>query len=250
MILRETADHFILYKQHDHGLLSGEMGANWGNGVFGPLPFRMTFAAAIHDISWIDEDENISWNSDDNKPYDFVDLPLKRRLDMYAKGLDHTEKLDPYSAVLVSKHYSSFYSEEDGEEVKTFLQNERIRRTELAETASISSSEQTDDLKILRMLDNLSLYVCLNGPGTPKTEVHPWYQDGLMAYTADGGEQRLSLEWTNQHTITIDPFPFQAEWTASIPVYRIHKSQKGDNLDKMKEQSLQLVTFAPVSARP
>ncbi len=250
MILRETEEHFTLYTQHDHGLLSGEMGTNWGNGPFPQLPFRVIFAAAIHDISWIYEDEIISWNSKEDKPYDFVDLPLKRRLDMYAKGLDMTEKLDPYSAALVSKHYSSFYSEEDGEDVKRFLQNERTRRAELAESGSITLTAFADDLKTLRLLDNLSLYVCLNNPGAPEEDVHPWFRDGVTAYKADGGEEKLFLEWVDQQTITVDPFPFRTEWTASIPYYRIQKSQKVDNLDKMKEQQHQLVTFAPVSPRP
>ena len=50
MIVREKGDYYVLIKQHDHALASGEFARHWAER---PRPFEPTiYAIAHHDVAW------------------------------------------------------------------------------------------------------------------------------------------------------------------------------------------------------
>lgn len=236
MIVRESDHHFTLITQHDHGLLSGEIASHWGNDQFHAPDFQLVLTAALHDMSWIEADQEPSWNDGQAKPYDFIDFPLSKRLDIYKDGLDQIEKINPYSALLISLHYCSFFSGEDPSTL-AFLENEQKRQQRLMKKAGKLHPDWNKGLSLLKLWDNLSLYVCLNEPGISKEQEHPWYKNGIPMKGAE--ETDFHLKWVDTETISISPFPFQRIWTTFVPYTRV------DDNGANKLHSETKVTFVP-----
>ncbi|HET7579870.1 MAG TPA: DUF3891 family protein [Bacillales bacterium] len=242
MIIRETDNFFILIHQHDHGLLAGEIANYWGNANFTEPPHRLVLTAALHDLSWIESDTQLHWNDKENRPYDFTSLPLETRLPMYEKGLDKTEKITPYGGLLVSSHYSSFFKEEQGEEVRQFLKKEENRRGRWKE--KFFDKPLDSDLHQLQLWDNLSLYICLNPPGTHKEQEHPWFKNGIQAVTKDEQKVTIHLRWLNERTVALEPYPFKKSWSTTLPYAKVRKSLGPDDPD-VKKTFRQYIRFVP-----
>lgn len=234
MIIREYEEKYEWIKQHDHGLLSGEMAYHAGNPPFAPVGFRNVLTAALHDISWVHADD---------EPFEefihFNDYPLSKRLPMYEAGIDDMEAVDPFTALLTSLHYSAFFKPGKTDKLDAFLEREHNRQTRLKRL--FPTEDLNLALKQLKMWDNLSLYVCLNKPGTTKENEHPWYKNGIQGVTASGSEMTIEGYWRDEHTVTFSPFPFKTNWTAEIPVYECRKPF--DKLELAREPMKQTVTF-------
>lgn len=182
----------------------------------------LVLSASLHDLSWIDTDEALQWNDKENRPYDFTSFPLLEKLKIYEKGLNETERLNPYSALLTSLHYCSFFKENQHESVDGFLRKEEKRQARLKK---IFFDKAVDlDLRHLQLWDNLSLYVCLNKPGTPKEKEHPWFKNGIHALAKTGEEVLMQARWLNERTIHLDPFPFRQSFSTTLPYYKARKS--------------------------
>ena len=105
MIVREKADAFVLVKQHDHALVSGEFAGRWEDE---PRPLESTlYAIAHHDVAWRGPDAEVRWNEKTGRPYSFVDYPPELKVRAYAEGLAWVEERDPYAACLCSMHYET-----------------------------------------------------------------------------------------------------------------------------------------------
>lgn len=232
MIIRDSGAFFILIRQHDHGLLSGEMATHWGNSSFAKPCDKLALTASLHDISWLESDAVLHWNAEKNKPYDFTSLPMDIRLSMYEKGLDLTEQLHPYAGLLTSRHYCSFFEKGQESNINHFLEKEAARQARL-EPAFFDQPIE-NDFRALQMWDNLSLYVCLNRPGVKKEKEHPWYKNGIKAQTADGETVTILPRWLNERTITLDPFPFSESWSTTLPYARVRKSLGPSDPDREK----------------
>jgi hypothetical protein len=220
MIIRNEEDRFILIKQHDHGLLAGRIASNWGNEAFEKPTDELIFAASMHDISWHPYDEEVKWNNKRKEPYDFIHYPTSEKLLIYQEGLNTLEKSHPYSALLTSKHYCSFYKSRNEKDVHAFLQSELLRQERLQGKYTIE--QVTSDLSLLKLYDDLSLYVCLNKPGVAKELEHPWYKNGIPI-RAKQTKTTFHLHWINNETISIDPFPFKHSWSTVIPYRELLK---------------------------
>ena len=73
MVVAEGPNEYILYTQNDHGDLSGQFAAHWGNEAFAPLKPResMVFVAEAHDNGW--------WHWDINPEVDDQGVPITFR---------------------------------------------------------------------------------------------------------------------------------------------------------------------------
>ena len=72
MIVWERLDCYVLIKQHDHSLISGEFAQYWAER---PRPLRSTLYAIMeHDVGWKSLDASVSWNEETGKPYSFTNL--------------------------------------------------------------------------------------------------------------------------------------------------------------------------------
>ena len=212
MIVRERPDSYVLIKQHDHGLISGEFARHWAEE---PRPLEPTlYAIANHDVGWQRLDASVRWNEESGKPYSFINYPIESKLRAYKEGINLLEARSPYAACLCSMHYSSFLGVSE-DEVR-FRESEAERRRRIKNALS---REELDNLernfRLLKMCDNLSLFVCLNEPGRND---HPWYKKG---FEFEG--TRFEPIWEDHRTLRIDPNPFSEPFNLIVPYTLVEK---------------------------
>ncbi|KGE20757.1 DUF3891 family protein [Paenibacillus wynnii] len=235
MICREHDGTFVMIKQHDHGLLSGELAKRFRSEQV-PEPARraeVLRAVSNHDRGWIDLDETPFWNDAERAPYTFIDFPVVPKLTFYTKGLDEIESDTPYGALLCSLHFERLIevSGEDNPELTEYLEQEEERRTrirrELEQSAPIGEAELFYDTRLLQFCDDLSLYMALNEPGSPKSEEHPWWKDGFSGSEDFGFTEGcvITAEWKDKHTLKLNPFPFTESFEVVLPLRRMPKAE-------------------------
>jgi hypothetical protein len=213
MIVREKSDSYVLIKQHDHGLISGEFARHWAKS---PRPLEPTlYAIANHDVGWQVLDASVLWNEETGKPYSFTDYPIVPKLRAYEAGIDLLETETPYAACLCSMHYAALVG--DSETEAEFRESETERQREIKDAMT---NEELDNLKhnfhLLRLSDDLSLFVCLNEPGRKD---HPWYRNGFEFEGA-----KFEPVWEDKYTLRLDPNPFSEPFDLAIPYTLVEKS--------------------------
>ena len=217
MIVRERPDSYVLIKQHDHGLISGEFARHWAEK---PRPLEPTlYAIANHDIGWQSLDASVRWNEESGKPYSFTDYPTEPKLRAYREGLDFLEARSPYAACLCSMHYAAFISDSEEEAAVRFVKGEVRRRRKIK---SKMTEEELGNLehnfRLLQLCDNLSLFVCLNEPGRND---HPWYKNG---FEFEG--TKFEPVWEDSRTLRLDPNPFSEPFDLFVPYTLVEKSSR------------------------
>lgn len=215
MIVREKSDYYVLIKQHDHGLISGEFARHWAER---PRPLGPTlYAIANHDIGWQDLDTSVRWSEESGRPYSFTDYPIEPKLQAYEKGLDFLQAQDPYAAYLCSMHFASFMRGSENEAEIKFREDEGRRRQRIENALS---GEELDNLeynfRLLQLCDNLSLFVCLNEPGQ---NTHPWYTGGF-----EFSGTRFEPIWEDSGTLRLDPNPFSESFDFVVPYTLVEKN--------------------------
>lgn len=219
MLVQPRADHLRIFTQHDHGLLSGDMAARWTNVQLGARPGAdMILAASLHDAPWRHADQHVSWNPDTRRPHDFISHPREARLALYRLGLDELESLSRHAALLTSRHYVRLL----GARVPNdFLAHETARQARLALSLGVSLDSPTlqAQQRLLSLLDNISLFVCMTTPGSDPSTHPVWL--GPRAFIYDDQGRALRLTWRDEHTLHIDPSPFDAPQRFEIPCRRL-----------------------------
>ena len=215
MIVRETPGSYVLIKQHDHGLISGEFARYWAEE---PRPLKPTlYAIANHDIGWQGLDASVRWDEESGKPYSFTNYPMEPKLRAYKEGLDLLEARIPYAACLCSMHYAAFVSGSEGETAVRFVEEEIGRQRKIKSTMTEEELGNLEhNFRLLQLCDNLSLFVCLNEPGRND---HPWYKNG---FEFEG--TRFQPLWENRRTLRLDPNPFSEPFDLVVPYALIEKS--------------------------
>lgn len=211
MIVRETPAGFLLVAQHDHGLVSGEFARRFG--WTPPLREETLYAVSNHDIGWLTLDDEVLWNEEAGRPYSFMDHPPGPKMEAYEEGLDSIETESPYAALLCSAHYGSFVERSEEPHEVRFREREESRRERLR--ASLSGEELEGferDFRLLRVCDDLSLFVCLNEPGHND---YPWYRDGF-----EFRGERFRPVWEDERTLRFEPNPLSEAFDLRIP-YRV-----------------------------
>ena len=219
MIVRETPDSFVLVKQHDHALASGEFARRWADE---PRPLESTlYAIAHHDVAWRGPDAEVRWNEEAGRPYSFVDYPPELKVRAYAEGLAWVEERDPYAACLCSMHYETLLRRFGGSEAEARFVEDEARRQERLR-AGMGEEELGNlerNLNLLRLCDGLSLFVCLNEPGGD--EDPPPYPEGFEFE----GERYLPV-WEDRRTLRLDPNPFSGSFEVAIPYRTVGKDRQ------------------------
>ena len=210
MIVRERPGSYLLIKQHDHALASGEFARRW---VAEPRPLESTlFAIAHHDVAWRGPDAEVRWNEETGRPYSFLDYPAELKVRAYAEGLEWVEERDAYAACLCSMHYETLLRRFGGTEAEArFVEAETRRQERLRAGMSGEELENLErNLNLLRLCDGLSLFVCLNEPGGD--EDPPPYPEGFAL-----GDERYRPIWDDRSTLRLDPDPFSEPFEVAIP---------------------------------
>src|SRR5688572_25658921 len=88
MIRRAINDQFLLFSQHDHALLAGQLASHYGNTRFAPpTPLTDTLrAVSLHDCGWPLHD-NLPTLNQDHLPTDVFETPLLTALEIWRNTL-------------------------------------------------------------------------------------------------------------------------------------------------------------------
>ncbi|SDJ55198.1 DUF3891 family protein [Salimicrobium halophilum] len=232
MIVREYEEGFVMIRQHDHAVISGEMARNWKKDFLLTSRIRSEadWAVEVHDRAWIPLDQEPLWNEEQQRPYTFVDYPLEEKLQAYRNGIEATAKESLYAGILTSMHYQSFFeNNQDDTRMKDFYEEQTRVQEDYLSRMKVEVPMELRQLHFdrLQFCDNLSLYICMNEPGASKEREIPWFKDGFPQRfdIAPGGIQSY---WKNESSVILTPFPFAGEWTASVPYRFVTKARIGE----------------------
>ncbi|WP_175498885.1 DUF3891 family protein [Paenibacillus sp. NFR01] len=236
MICREHDGNLVMMKQHEHGELAGRFAAEFREEATRTVQDRraeVLRAIANHDRGWIDLDETPFWNDAEGAPYTFLDFPLVPKLVFYRRGLDEIEADTAYGGLLCSLHYERLIetSGEDGPALREFLAEEEARRArirrELEHSRPIAEGELYHDERLLQFCDDLSLFLALSEPGSPKSEEHPWFKDGFSGSEDFGftSGRAITAEWKDASALMLEPFPFTEPVEAVFKQRSVPKAQ-------------------------
>ncbi|HEX2729798.1 MAG TPA: DUF3891 family protein [Rubrobacteraceae bacterium] len=219
MIVRERQDSFLLFGQHEHALASGEF-ARWWNADIKARDATL-FAIANHDLAWRPLDRDILWDEERDRPYSFVDYPVEEKLRAYTAGLDELEGLNFYAACLCSMHYETL-ARRFGKSAADarFAEDETRRQEGLRRGMSEEERDSLErNLRLLKLCDGLSLFVCLNEPGA--LDRPPPYPGGFELW---GG--RYEPVWEDERTLRLEPNSFTGTFEIGLPYREVGRDRR------------------------
>jgi NADH dehydrogenase len=180
---------------------------------------------------------------------DFFRLPDEERERLYERGIDQVVGIDLYAGLLHSLHDTRRVASPESD----FQIREQERRRALTTQLGLPEDggpQARDDLEMLRLLDNLSLFLCLAPPGVTEDSRPDWLDPATFARTPDG--RALTLRWENDGRLEIDPFPFEESIELTIPfrgLPAVHYPDE-ESLHRCFEQAGEVrwtITIAPAS---
>ncbi|WP_077623861.1 DUF3891 family protein [Sediminibacillus massiliensis] len=248
MIVNHVGKEIELIKQHEHARLSCMIAEHWQKEHFPSSDYRedILYAARHHDRAWIPLDQELLWNPQTNSPYDFTSYPFQEKLSAYTNGIDEVEAETAFGAILCSKHYSSFFQKKKDQPamIDRFLEQENARQNRLRQQVGIHNENQLEQaFKLLQFCDDLSLYACMNAPGTAKADEVPWFREGFrqrFSFAPHG----LMAEWMNEQDIRVTPFPFKQIFAYEIPFKKILKHEDTE-MTLPKKDFIKKIQFVP-----
>ncbi len=218
MIVRELFNSFLLIEQHEHALISGEFARRWARG---PTPLEPTlYAVDNHDVAWREPDREVLWNEASGRPYSFLDYPVGPKLPAQRRGIDLVEAHDAYAGCLCSMHYARFLLNADRPDEVQFREAEMTRQDRLRAEMSGEEVENLErNFRFLRLCDGLSLFICLNEPGS--SDYPPPTPGG---FELDG--ERFEPVWDDGRTLRLDPNPFTESFDVAVPYREVGKDRQ------------------------
>src|SRR5699024_9972063 len=73
-------------------------------------------------------------------------------------------------------------------------------------------NQVAEHLALLKLADNLSLYLCLNHPGVTKEAEHFFFKKGIRVASSvaewKSGAEKLTANWKNQSRIEVGGIPY------------------------------------------
>jgi len=228
-VIYERKHDWVMIPQYHHSLLSGDISKNWGMDDLKEDNRwdDVTLAIAQHDCAWIDLDETPFWNDRAKSPYSFIDFPINLRMTFYTKGIDQLERQSPYAGLLCSMHFHSFFVESKELAAIEFAKQEKARQSRLIEQLNLFESGSKELLHLhfllIQFCDNLSLYLCLQEPGTPKTEEFPWFKNGFPELFPFANGRKIMAEWLDSKRVSLHPFPLASPTVVSVRIKEVSK---------------------------
>ncbi|GAB2572470.1 DUF3891 family protein [Gracilibacillus alcaliphilus] len=229
MIVREEGEHFILISQPDHALLSGECLMHLEEVYWGDIVYKdsVIYAAYQHDCGWQAFDQQPFWNDRTNHPYSFIDFPNIPKIVLYTQGIQKIQKKDDYAALLCSKHYQRFLATASFPEARSFVLQEAQRQEQLINNLTYFDHDQLEaDFSLLQFSDMLSLFVCMNRPGTTDDHIHSFFKGGISIAVSAVSHfpAKYAISWQDAEHIVMNPFPFSRAFSITLKQKRIAKT--------------------------
>jgi hypothetical protein len=132
MLITRRDNRLLLIDQVDHGSLTGDFAARWGNEDFErPDPFdSVHIAATYHDEGWRSIDAEPRYNPEERRPLHFLEISLEDHVPLYRSGVEQVLERDRYAGLLVSMHWSGLYRSRWGMQQGTVKHWEADRQRE------------------------------------------------------------------------------------------------------------------------
>lgn len=233
MIVYEHNESYVMVRQHDHALLSGQLASKL-NSQYWPertIQKEVLYAIQQHDRGWISLDEVPFWNDSSQLPYSFIDFPLTVKLDYYIKGIKEVAEFSHYAAYLCSKHYQSFFENATSKQGVEFYNNESARQKILLDKINIDNELIEFHFQLLQFFDDLSLYVCYQEPGVTKENELSWFRDGFsQSFHFLNNNERIIASWENEKKLRLTHPLITTNEYFSVQVKKVPKelvSEKG-----------------------
>ncbi|MDX1661164.1 MAG: DUF3891 family protein [Gemmatimonadota bacterium] len=215
MVVRETPDGLLCFRQLDHAALSGMLGDHWGGDAFPvwmPVGSVRT-AVRRHDAGWPELDDAPTLDPETSRPHDYRSIDPETRRDVAERSVARVAALDPYAGWLVSRHFASFLeSSEDPDSIGWVVEQVGRRAGMLARARARVGREALHPLVLeanldwLQLLDAVSLALC-----------HDWERWESRATAVEYGEasgifryRRVESRRTRVEG-SLDPWPFSVE---------------------------------------
>jgi len=213
MIVQQLPSSYRLITQEQHALASGIFAHAWrGIGKKTALHGLLVQTVGLHDNPWRSIDSEPHLDEATGRPHDFVSLPMDSKLLLYGGGIDQLERVHPYVALLVSLHYTTFSGTVNMTALQKLEKRRRARiKRDLPESLANEDRWQKD-LSFLKLFDNLSLFAAMTTPTVIPESVPTWMDPTQWARDPVSGAE-LSLDWLDNDTIEISPFPFAGNIT-------------------------------------
>ena len=229
MIRRALGDQFLLFAQHDHAQLSGQLALHYGNRNFTkPQPLEATLrAVALHDCGWPLHDEAPTLNKD-GLPLDVFETPLDVAINVWQAGVERVADQDVYTQLLVSLHVlglSGFaaarqHDRREQFELNKFQHRQIEKQVELRRQLGLATDvplklglavrsdiEPEENLRrnhnIVQIMDRISLGLCCTDLVFEKIE----------SIVPRPGASALTLNFTrsDDFALRVQPWPFDQE---------------------------------------
>lgn len=236
MVVTERENEVLLFEQHEHARVCGELAEAWREDFFQGIEWRDSVIYAIHehDNGWIELDKSPLLNETNNLPFSFIDYPLAPKLKAYKSCIDRVVKKDLYAGLLCSLQYSSFFEKYSNGRGEDFLSYEQKRQKQLKQKLSLDNSQEETlafHFQLLQFCDHLSLYLCMNEPGVNKENEMIWFRKGFSQRFQFNQRERMIAQWIDQKTVALHSFPFKQEITVKLP-YKIISKRDMDDLQR------------------
>ena len=241
MLVTRRAGRLTLITQPEHARVAGTLAQAWGNERFaipGPRD-ALICAATHHDDGWHELDSEPAYNADARRPANFVELPLERTVGPYSRGVESVYERDTAAGVLVSMHFSGFYTARwgiaGGSAVDHPLAREVVATQEARWTPALREvwayrgprsefdAANWHAYEVLQTLDVISLALGLTDLSQPTDDREPVSVTSVLAaldqppgprtvpaapMAAGGPRVELILRVLEPYRVRLDPYPF------------------------------------------
>lgn len=225
MIIYEKEKSFVLITQHDHAQVSGTLLSSWRSEwlVESERKQDLIYAAYEHDRGWIDLDRFPLWNDADHQPFSFRDFPANIRFLYYVKGLNEIQQVNEYDALICSLHFTTLARRFMNDDTNKFINHEQERQTRLQKRLGVVDQAQLQiHLNTLMLCDELSLFVCMEPPGTPRDQ-YEWFAEGFRLSFPNTYQSVLHADWKDQKHVQLSPFPLNRPVQTAVPYKEVKK---------------------------
>jgi len=158
-----------------------------------------------------------------------MDYPTEPKIHFYQKGIDEVFILNKYASLLCSLHYTSFLEASTDQVCKQFVIKEKTRQKQLVNQFGIDKDSEKEKnlmfhLDILKFCDNLSLYLCLNKPGTTKKQEYPFFRNGFPQIFPFAHNQPITADWSVKEYINLSTSPLNGQLQVTLPYKEVQKA--------------------------